>query len=107
MGRPKLFRQIDKQWWVITEQDRNPRERIGVESGSDDITIRVGIIKSPNVDGRAIGGRERHRGDVRYVMSIKNMIPLAQDSIVAGARTFRIAPKIRYKIDAERLSWTH
>src|SRR4029079_7898117 len=107
MGRPKRFRQIDKHWWVITEQDRNARERIGVESGSDDITIRVGIIKSPNVDGSATGGGERRRGAVRYVMSIKNMIPLAQDTIVAGARTCRIAPKIRYKIDAEGLRWTH
>ena len=106
MGRPKWLRQIDKQWWVITEQDRNARKRIGVDSGSDDI-VTVGIIKSPNVDGSATGGGERHRGAVRCVMSIKNMIPLAQDTIVARARTCRIAPKIRYKIDAECVRRTH
>src|SRR6476620_511523 len=103
MGRPKRFRQIDKQWWVITEQDRNARERIGVDPGSDDI-VTVGIIKSPNVDGSATGGRERRRGAVRCVMSIKNMIPLAQGIIVAPARTCRIAPKIRHKIDPKCLN---
>ncbi len=107
MGRPKWLRQIDKQWWVITEQDRNARKRIGVDSGSDDIPIPVGIIKGPNVDGSATGSRERRRGAVRCVMSVKNMIPLAQDTIVARARTCRIAPKVRYKIDAECVRRTH